>query len=205
MPRPKFWFNPPSRLTAASEDELRSHLGELFEEGVVVLEWGFAPFGQPCFTRYPTSAANPPRTCHTQSARPLDSNRLYATLIDPISSTRSPRRGKVHGEGETPAQGGKPSAYPPSDSESRSDALAGVQICRQANLSENRRARFGQLRCPRLARSAGSSANHAKRIGRTQLRRARGGACALDNLGTICAQLPTGAGESPFASRFRVA
>ena len=117
----------------------------------------------------------------------------------------SPRRGKVHGEGETPAGGGKPSAYPPSDSESRSDALAGVQICRQANLSENRRARFGQLRCPRLARSAGSSANHAKRIGRTQPRRARGGASALDNLGTICAQLPTGAGESPFASRFRVA
>ena len=165
------------------------HLGELLSSGVVVLEWGFAPFGQPCFTRYPTSAANPPRTCHTQSARPLDSNRLYATLIDPISSTRSPRRGKVHGEGETPAGGGKPS----------------VAVCRQANLSENRRARFGQLRCPRLARSAGSSANHAKRIGRTQPRRARGGACALDNLGTICAQLPTGAGESPFASRFRVA
>ena len=40
----------------------------------------------------------------------------------------SPRRGKVHGEGETPAQGGKPSAYLPSDSESRSDALAGVQF-----------------------------------------------------------------------------
>ena len=40
----------------------------------------------------------------------------------------SPRRGKVHGEGETPAGGGKPSAYPPSDSESRSDALAGVQF-----------------------------------------------------------------------------
>ena len=101
----------------------------------------------------------------------------------------SPRSGKVHGEGETPAQGGKPSAT----------------VCRQENLSENRRARFGQLRCPRLARSAGSSANHAKRIGRTQPRRARGGACALDNLGTICAQLPTGAGGSPFALRFRVA
>ena len=127
-------------------------------------------------------------------------------LSKALAPTRA-RRGKcaAHGEGETPAQGGKPSAYPPSDSESRSDALAGVQICRQANLSENRRARFGQLRCPRLARSAGSSANHAKRIGRTQPRRARGGACALDNLGTICAQLPTGAGESPFASRFRVA
>ena len=101
----------------------------------------------------------------------------------------SPRRGKVHGEGETPAGGGKPSAT----------------VCRQANLSENRRARFGQRSCPRLARSAGSSANHAKRIGRTQPRRARGGACALDNLGTICAQLPTGAGGSPFALRFRVA
>ena len=36
-------------------------------------------------------------------------------------------------------------------------------------------------------------------------RRARGGASALDNLGTICAQLPTGAGGSPFALRFRVA
>ena len=31
-------------------------------------------------------------------------------------------------KGATPAGGGKPSAYPPSDSESRSDALAGVQI-----------------------------------------------------------------------------
>ena len=41
------------------------------------------------------------------------------------------------------------------------------QICRQANLSENRRARFGQLCCPRLARSAESSANYAKQIGRT--------------------------------------
>ena len=123
------------------------------------------------------------------TARQPDSNRLYATLIDPISSTRSPRRGKVHGEGETPAQGGKPS----------------VAVCRQENLSEKRRARFGQRSCPRLARSAGSSANHAKRIGRTQPRRARGGACALDNLGTICAQLPTGAGGSPFALRFRVA
>ena len=61
----------------------------------------------------------------------------------------------------------KPSAYPPSDSESRSDALAGVQICRQENLSEKRRARFGQRSCPRLARSVGSSANHAKQIGRT--------------------------------------
>ena len=38
LPRPAFWFNPPSRLTAASEDELRSHLGELLEEGVVLLE-----------------------------------------------------------------------------------------------------------------------------------------------------------------------
>ena len=34
-------------------------------------------------------------------------------------------------------------------------------------------------------------------------RRARGGASALDNLGTICAQLLTGAGGSPFALRFR--
>ena len=38
MPRHAFWFNPPSRLTAASDDELRSHFGELLEEGVVVLE-----------------------------------------------------------------------------------------------------------------------------------------------------------------------
>ena len=38
VPRHAFWFYPPSRLTAASEDELRSHLGELLEEGVVVLE-----------------------------------------------------------------------------------------------------------------------------------------------------------------------
>jgi hypothetical protein len=75
---------------------------------------------------------------------------------------------RSHREGETPAEGGKPSAYPPSDSESRSDALAGVQICRQENLSEKRRARFGQRSCPRLARSVGSSANHAKQIGRTR-------------------------------------
>ena len=44
------------------------------------------------------------------------------------------------------------------------------QICRQANLSEKRRARFGQLRCPRLARPAESSANHAKRTARTDIR-----------------------------------
>ena len=34
-------------------------------------------------------------------------------------------------------------------------------------------------------------------------RRARGGASVLDNLGAIRAQLPTGAGGSPFALRFR--
>ena len=34
-------------------------------------------------------------------------------------------------------------------------------------MSEKRRARFGQRSCPRLARSVGSSANHAKQIGRT--------------------------------------
>ena len=35
-------------------------------------------------------------------------------------------------------------------------------------MSEKRRARFGQRSCPRLARSVGSSANHAKQIGRTR-------------------------------------
>jgi hypothetical protein len=70
---------------------------------------------------------------------------------------RSPRMRKVHGEGETPAGGGKPSAA----------------VCRQAKLSENRRARFGQLRSPRLARPAESSVNHAKRTARTPPRRAR--------------------------------
>ena len=97
--------------------------------------------------------------------------RPYPTATQPQFKLnhKSGGRGKcaAHGEGETPAQGGKPSAYPPSDSESRSDALAGVQICRQGNLSEKRRARFGQRSCPRLARSVGSSANHAKQIGRT--------------------------------------
>ena len=34
-------------------------------------------------------------------------------------------------------------------------------------MSEKRRARFGQRSCPRLARSVGSPANHAKQIGRT--------------------------------------
>ena len=36
-------------------------------------------------------------------------------------------------------------------------------------MSEKRRARFGQRSCPRLARSVGSSANHAKQIGRTRI------------------------------------
>ena len=60
-----------------------------------------------------------------------------------------------------------------------------------------------QFKLNHKKRSAGSSANHAKRIGRTQPRRARGGASALDNLGSICAQLPTGAGGSPSALRLR--
>ena len=53
-----------------------------------------------------------------------------------------------------PAAGGKPSAVG----------------SRQASLNENRRARFGQLRCPRLARTPESSANHAKRTARTNIR-----------------------------------
>jgi len=139
--------------------------------------------------------ANPPRICRSPLDRStlIDSMRPYPTATQPQFKLnhKSGGRGKcaAHGEGETSAQGGKPSAA----------------ICRQENLSEKRRARFGQLCCPRLARSAESSANHAKHIGRTQPRRARGGASALDNLGTICAQLPTGAGGSPLASRFRVA
>ena len=56
-----------------------------------------------------------------------DSTRPY-----PASSPCPAKGGRgtfaAHGEGETPARGGKPSAYPPSDSESRSDALAGVQF-----------------------------------------------------------------------------
>ena len=36
-------------------------------------------------------------------------------------------------------------------------------------MSEKRRARFGQRSCPRLSRSVGSSANHAKQIGRTRI------------------------------------
>ena len=40
-------------------------------------------------------------------------------------------------------------------------------------MSEKRRARFGQRSCPRLARSVGSSANHAKQIGRTSRRTPR--------------------------------
>ena len=85
MPRSAFWLHPPSRPTATAEDALSLHLGELLEEGVVVLEWGFAPFGQPCFTRYPTSAANPPRICHSPLDRPTltDYRRLYATLSPP--------------------------------------------------------------------------------------------------------------------------
>ena len=80
---PSFWFNPPSRLTAASEDELRSHLGELLQERVVVLEWAFAPDGvrvSPDERREePPKAgtmrgANPPRICRS----PLDGS----TLID---------------------------------------------------------------------------------------------------------------------------
>jgi hypothetical protein len=82
--------------------------------------------------------------------------RPYPTATQPQFKLnhKSGGRGKcaAHGEGETPAQGGKPSAA----------------ICRQENLSEKRRARFGQRSCPRLARSVGSSANHAKQIGRTR-------------------------------------
>ena len=81
--------------------------------------------------------------------------RPYPTATQPQFKLnhKSGGRGKcaAHGEGETPAQGGKPSAA----------------VCRQENLSEKRRARFGQRSCPRLARSVGSSANHAKQIGRT--------------------------------------
>ena len=40
-------------------------------------------------------------------------------------------------------------------------------------MSEKRRARFGQRSCPRLARSVGSPANHAKQIGRTHPARPR--------------------------------
>ena len=152
----------------------------------------------PAFSIFPRSARV---VCPAPSNRPtaqpystlIDSMRPYPTATQPQFKLNHKSGGRgtfaAHGDGETPARGGKPSAT----------------VCRQANLSENRRARFGQLRCPRLARSAGSSANHAKHIERTQPRRARGGASALDNLGTICAQLPTGAGESPFALRFRVA
>ena len=56
------------------------------------------------------------------------------TLLDPTPPLRHrPAKGgrgtfAPHREGETPARGGKLSAYPPSDSESRSDALAGVQF-----------------------------------------------------------------------------
>ena len=84
--------------------------------------------------------------------------RPYPTATQPQFKLnhKSGGRGKcaAHGEGETPAGGGKPSAA----------------VCRQENLSENRRARFGQLRCPRLARPPESSANHAKRTARTDIR-----------------------------------
>ena len=121
------------------------------------------------------SAANPPRICRSPLDRSTltDSMRPYPTATQPQFKLNHKSGGRgtfaAHGDGETPAQGGKPSAYPPSDSESRSDALAGVQICRQGNLSEKRRARFGQRSCPRLARSVESPANHAKQIGRTRI------------------------------------
>ena len=95
------------------------HLGSLLSSGVVLLELALPPFRQFCFNSRIKNAAHPPRS-------PCGGN---------------------HGEGETPAGGGKSSAA----------------VCRQASLNENRRARFGQLRCPRLARPDASSANHAKR------------------------------------------
>ena len=73
LPRLAFWFNPPSRLTAASEDELRLHLGELLQERVVVLEWGFAPDGVRDVIRGKSAAQL------LQSARLPD----HLTLIDP--------------------------------------------------------------------------------------------------------------------------
>ena len=50
--------------------------------------------------------------------------------------------------------------------------------------------------------TAGRS-RHRRALCGVQKCRARGGASVLDNLGAICAQLPTGAGGSPFALRFR--
>ena len=133
------------------------HLGELLEEGVVVLEGGFAHDGVRDVVRG-KSAAQLSQFARLPDRPTLsDPNRLYATLLDPTPPLRhrpaKGGRGKcaAHGEGETPAQGGKPNAA----------------VCRQENLSEKRRARFGQRSCPRLARSVGSSANHAKQIGRT--------------------------------------
>ena len=119
------------------------HLGELLSSGVVVLEWASAPDGvrvSPDERREePPKAgtmrgANPPRICRSPLDRStlIDSMRPYPTATQPQFKLnhKSGGRGKcaAHGEGETPAQGGKPSAYPPSDSESRNDAMAGVQF-----------------------------------------------------------------------------
>jgi len=62
------------------------HLGELLEDGVVLLEWAFASFSatllRQAHKERGTSAAH-----LSQSARPLDSNRLYATLPNRYSTT----------------------------------------------------------------------------------------------------------------------
>ena len=52
-------------------------------------------------------------------------------------------------KGATPAGGGKPSAYPPSDSESRSDALAGVQIQSKLVRLGIAALGFGNMHCPK--------------------------------------------------------
>ena len=58
-----------------------------------------------------------------------------------------------------PARGGKPSAYPPSDSESRSDALAGVQFVAKFTWAKTPRSVWGNFvaRVSPLPRFVGSS------------------------------------------------
>ena len=76
-------------------------------------------------SRLPSRSSRAPRVLRSRPQSTL-------TYPDPPLRHRPAKGGRgtfaAHGEGETPAQGGKPSAYPPSDSESRSDALAGVQF-----------------------------------------------------------------------------